>query len=70
MIAASIGGGGVEVSISEAVPGLDHNLLELVLAAVAHAGGSHEQLGLRENPDGTLTRTRHTSLFPWPKDKA
>lgn len=32
-----------EVALAEVLPGLDRGILELVLAAVAHAAGSHEQ---------------------------
>lgn len=41
MLAASLGAGwgeGVAVRLEDTVPGLDHNLMRLVLAAIAHAG--------------------------------
>ena len=57
------------------LPGLDRTAAALVLAAVAHANGSHEHNGaLRQNPNGRLVDeagNRFTfatlgSLHPWP----
>lgn len=55
------------------VCGLDRSLQELVLAAVAHAGGSHEHhpAPLTHHPDGTVTMAANRreylgSLYPWP----
>ncbi len=41
-IAAALAGDGQPVALGEAVSGLDRKHLELVLAAIAHAAGSHE----------------------------
>lgn len=68
-IAASLAGGG-PVDLCEAVPGLDRGLLDLVLAAIAHAGGSHDHPVMAPHPalGGALfpTRERAGSLYPWP----
>lgn len=68
-IAASLAGGG-PVDLCEAVPGLDRDLLDLVLAALAHAGGSHDHPVMAPHPavGGALfpTRERAGSLHPWP----
>lgn len=57
------------------VCGLGRVSQELVLAAIAHAGGSHEHkpYPFTSNPDGTLSwaeggpRTCLGSLYPWPQ---
>lgn len=68
-IAASLAGAG-PVDLCQTVPGLDRGLLDLVLAALAHAGGSHDHPVMAPHPglDGALfpTRRRAGSLHPWP----
>lgn len=58
-------------NLNDDVPGLDREYATLVLAAIAHASGSHEHSGLTYDdngqPDGF---TRLTSLYPWPVDAA
>ncbi len=44
-IAASLLGG-APVDLSRNLPGLDRELLKLVLVAIAHAGGRHESSGV------------------------
>lgn len=73
-VAASIGAD--DGLLNDAVPGLDRGALGLVLAAVAHAGGSHEHTPLpilwREDADGEARpymnpdRTPVGPLYPWP----
>jgi len=66
-IAASLLGGPA-VDLSEDLPGLDRTHTALVLAAIAHANGSHEHSGVRYNDDGRpVGFTRLTSLYPWPE---
>ena len=59
----------VPVVLSEVVPGLDRQNLDLVLAAIAHAGGSHQHSDIHENDDGSMTlRPGYLdSLHPWPR---
>jgi hypothetical protein len=68
--------GGEPVDLYEAIPGLDRDHIKLVLAALAHASGSHEHTGRPVpdpqgrfvGPDG-ITRMsfeRLGSLYPWP----
>ena len=73
-IAASLLGGD-PVVLYDAVPGLDREHVQLVLAAIAHANGSHEHSGPPvPDPDGryrTSDGTRMSfprlgSLYPWP----
>ena len=47
--------------------GLDRTNLELVLAAVSHAGGSHQHSGLADD-DGQLRLLRLPALFGWPAE--
>jgi hypothetical protein len=73
-IAASLLGGG-PVDLHNAIPGLDRDHVQLVLAAVAHSGGSHEHSGgLVADLQGRLggrdgirmSFERLGSLYPWP----
>ena len=59
------------------LPGLDRSATALVLAAVAHANGSHEQSGdLQPDPHGRVADQAGNrfsfaalgSLHPWPQD--
>ena len=67
--------GAQPVDLFEDVPGLDREHLALVLAAIAHAGGSHEHSGeLQPDPAGkwNLNGVRHgfrrlPSLYDWPE---
>ena len=65
-IAASIGSDdAAPVRLGDAVSGLDRPTLRLVLAAVAHAGGSHQHSSLVIDRNGRATITRQPSLFMW-----
>lgn len=71
-ITASIGLGGsdgdhVAVNLSNAVPSLGREQLELVLAAIAHAGGSHQHSDFVVNEHGTASVIKLSSLYPWPE---
>lgn len=66
LLIASIGGG-TPVDLSEVLPGLDRANLSMVLAAVSHAGGSHEHSMIDLNRDGTHSISKQTSLYPWPE---
>ncbi|NKX55921.1 hypothetical protein [Arthrobacter mobilis] len=54
MLAASLADN-VPVVLSDTIPGMDRENLDLVLAAIAHAGGSHEH------------SDKLGSLYPWPR---
>jgi hypothetical protein len=66
---------GAPVPLGDAVSGLDRDALSLVLAAVAHAGGSHEHSGIEADPAGPfvgqdgvrLAFRRLGSLYEWPE---
>jgi hypothetical protein len=51
--------GGPSVSLCDNLPGLDRASVRLVLAAIAHAAGTHEHA----DPDGQQLG----SLYPWPE---
>ena len=63
-IAASIGSSKTSVNLGDCVNGLDRPRLQLVLAAVARAAGSHEESGITIAHDGTICATRLTSPHP------
>jgi hypothetical protein len=73
-IAASLADPEVTVDLSDALSGLDREHLALVLAAVAHAGGSHDYSRLVPDPDGSwaaedgvrLATRPPGSLYDWP----
>lgn len=67
-IAASIAEN-VPVVLGDVIPGLDRKHLDLILAALAHAGGSHQHSDVRANPDGSLSMGGGylDSLHPWPE---
>ena len=68
MLAASLAED-VPVVLGDLVSGLDRENLDLVLAAIAHAGGSHQHSDIRFNEDGTMSRGKDylDSLHPWPR---
>ncbi|MFP5368375.1 MAG: hypothetical protein ACLGIS_16355 [Actinomycetes bacterium] len=68
MLAASLAED-VPVVLGDVVPGLDRENLDLVLAAIAHAGGSHQHSDIRFNEDGSMSRGKGylDSLHPWPR---
>ncbi|PNH79215.1 ABC transporter ATP-binding protein [Arthrobacter sp. AFG20] len=67
MLAASLAED-VPVALGDVVSGLDRENLDLVLAAIAHAGGSHQHSDIRFSPDGSMSRGKGylDSLHPWP----
>ncbi|MEH0110761.1 hypothetical protein V6N00_13705 [Tersicoccus sp. MR15.9] len=63
--------GAEPVNLAEALPGLDREHLDLLLAALAHAAGSHEHSGLVTDETGRPTGfTRLDTLYPWPAASA
>jgi hypothetical protein len=66
-IVASLAGG-EPVNLAEVLPGLDRQTVVLVLAAVAHAAGSHEHANIVIDHDRgvAVNHGRHPSLYPWP----
>lgn len=56
------------IDIVDVVTGLDRTHLDLVLAALAHAGGSHEHAALTLDRDGTVHLSQPGPLHRWPPD--
>jgi hypothetical protein len=55
------------VSLGDVLPGLDREALDLVLAALAHAAGSHQQNGVEVDDNGLpVAFPQLPSLHPWP----
>ena len=64
-IAASIGSTDATVNLGDCLTGLDRPRLQLVLAAVAYAAGSHEDHEVTRRPNGTLALTSPGPAHPW-----
>ena len=66
-IVASLAGG-QPVNLGANLPGLDRDAMSLVLAAVAHANGSHEHADIRIDHEGgvAVLGGQMPSLYPWP----
>ena len=65
-IAASLLGGRA-VDLADAVSGIDRRHLRLVLAAIAHANGSHHHGHVEFDDAGTITGIGALpALYPWP----
>ena len=55
------------VDLREAIASLDRGNLDAVLAAIAHAGGSHQHSEIVQSADrGTAEVVTLSSLHPWP----
>ena len=65
-IAYSLAGNG----LSNTIPGLDRKHMSLVLAALAHANGSHEGTEIVVNPDRTVDFKKVGTLYAWPEDES
>lgn len=67
-LAATIGADDVEISLSECITGLDRKHVDLFLAAIAHAAGTHEGSPMLVDHDtGTAAfGDAYESLHPWP----
>lgn len=66
MLVSSLAGESL-ISLGDVLPGLDRELMHLVLAAVAHAAGTHEGSEFIEAPDGTVNFKRAVTLYAWPE---
>lgn len=66
-LVAPLGSGDVEINLSDTISRLDRPTLELVLAVIAHAAGSHQQTGLVYDDARAVTGFEQLgSLYPWP----
>lgn len=69
-VAASLLSQDHPVNLSDAVSNLDRDHQELVLAAIAHAAGSHQGTQVTVDEHGRPNFHRAGSLFGWPGDDA
>ena len=67
-IAASLIGGPA-VDLSEVIPGLDRGNATLVLAAIAHANGSHEHSVCFNDESVPVGFFQEATLYPWPLER-
>lgn len=60
--------GGDPVNLGGTLPGLDRDLMQLVLAAMAHANGSHEHADILvdHSRGAAVLNGRLPTLHPWP----
>lgn len=67
LVAASLADASVTVSLSHVLGGLDRETLDVLLAGMAHAGGSHEHSNFVTTAGGgAYLAGIHPSLHPWP----
>lgn len=58
------------IDLGDIAAGIDRRTLALVLAAIAHAGGSHQHSELEVAEDGRpIGFLKVGSLYPWPEDR-
>lgn len=71
VIASLLDGDDCKVSLAGIPCGVDRDALDLILAAIAHAGGSHEHSEPRFNDAHTalIGFDRPGSLHPWPQER-
>lgn len=65
LLVASLAGESL-VTLGDVLSGLDRELVNLVLAAVAHASGANDGTEFIETPDGGVPQ-KMAPLFPWPE---
>jgi len=66
VVAALAGSQQLEWNLAEVISGVDRGNQTLILAALSHAGGSHQHSDYQRRPDGTYTIAEAGPLFPWP----
>ncbi len=66
VVAALAGSQPLERSLPEVMSGVDRVNQTLILAALSHAGGSHQHNDHQRQADGTYTIIEAGALFPWP----
>lgn len=53
--------------LADIISGVDRSNQALILAALSHAGGSHQHSNFQRHEDGSYAITDAGPLFPWPK---
>lgn len=59
---------GVRIDLADAIPGLEREAIQLILAAVAHAAASHERTAPIRGVEGVIQPVKTRALYPWPDD--
>lgn len=67
VVAALAGSQPLERSLADVMSGVDRDNQTLILAALSHAGGSHEHNDYQRHIDGTYTIIKAGALFSWPE---
>lgn len=67
VVAALAGNQPLERNLAEVMSGVDRGYQTLILAALSHAGGSHQHSDYQRLADGTYSITETGTLFPWPE---
>lgn len=67
LVAALAGSQPLKRSLADVMSGVDRDNQSLILAALSHAGGSHQHNDYRRRPDGTYAISEAGALFPWPE---
>lgn len=60
--------GDERVNLSDELSGNDRRATALLLAAIAHASGSHEHSDMQFGEDGQPRIVRHSTLYAWPNE--
>ncbi|WP_375426506.1 hypothetical protein [uncultured Friedmanniella sp.] len=66
VVAALSGNQPLGRNLAEVMSGVDRGNQTLILAALSHAGGSHQHSDYQRQTDGTYAVAIAGSLFPWP----
>lgn len=66
VVAALAGSQPLERNLADVISGVDRGNQTLILAALSHAGGSHQHSDYQRRPDGSYAITEAGPLFPWP----
>jgi hypothetical protein len=67
VVAALAGSQPLERSLVDVISGVDRDNQTLILAALSHAGGSHQHNDYQRRADGTYTVIEAGALFSWPE---
>lgn len=66
VVAALAGNQPLERNLAEVMSGVDRGHQTIILAALSHAGGSHQHNDYQRRADGTYKIIEVGALFPWP----
>jgi hypothetical protein len=67
VVAALAGSQPLERNLADVISGVDRGNQSFILAALSHAGGSHQHTDYQRRPDGTYKISEAGALLPWPE---